>query len=46
MAICSAAGIALIAVLARYRPPRPTAIDRAAAAAATSHTISAERTPA
>ena len=39
MALWSAAGIALIAVLARFRPSRPTAIDRAAAAASTTHTI-------
>jgi MFS family permease len=41
MAVCSAAGIALVALLARYRPPRPAAVDRAAAAAGTSHTITA-----
>src|SRR6185295_8806676 len=37
MAIWSAAGVALIGVLARFRPPRPTAADRAIAAASTSH---------
>jgi hypothetical protein len=46
MAIWAAAGIALIAVLARYRPRRPTAIDRAAAAASTTHTITAGQAPA
>jgi EmrB/QacA subfamily drug resistance transporter len=39
MAICSAAGIALALLMARHYQPRPRAIDRAAAAAATSHTI-------
>jgi EmrB/QacA subfamily drug resistance transporter len=39
MAIWTAAGIALIALLGRHRAARPRAIDRAAAAAATSHTI-------
>jgi MFS family permease len=46
MAIWSAAGIGLIALLARFRPARPTASGRAAAAAATSHTIPAGRAPA
>jgi hypothetical protein len=40
LAICSGAGIALALLMARHRPSRPTAVDRAAAAAgATSHTI-------
>ena len=40
LAICSAAGIALALLMARHRPGRPTAVDRAAAAAgASSHTI-------
>jgi MFS family permease len=46
MAVCSAAGIALVALLARYRPSRPAAIDRAAAAASTTHTITAGQVPA
>ena len=46
MAVCSAAGIALVALLARYRPLRPAAIDRAAAAASTTHTITAGQVPA
>jgi MFS family permease len=46
MAIWSAAGIALVVVLARFRPRRPRGIDRAAAAAATTHTITAGRVPA
>jgi EmrB/QacA subfamily drug resistance transporter len=39
MAICSAAGIALALLMARHYQPKPRAIDRAAAAAATAHTI-------
>ena len=39
MAIWSAAGIGLVALLARYRPRPPEAVDRAAAAANTAHTI-------
>ena len=39
MAICSGLGVALIVLMARHRPARPQAIDRAAAAAATTHTI-------
>ena len=46
MAVWSAAGIALIALLARYRPLRPGAVDRAAAAASTTHTITAGQVPA
>jgi EmrB/QacA subfamily drug resistance transporter len=39
LAIVSAAGIALATLAARHRPPRPSAINLAAAAATTSHTI-------
>jgi sugar phosphate permease len=39
MAICSAAGIALALLMARHYQPRPRAVDRVAAAAATAHTI-------
>ena len=39
MAICSAAGIALALLMARHRQGKPTAVERAAAAAASSHTI-------
>jgi MFS family permease len=39
MAIWSALGIGLVALLARHRPRRPEAIDRAAAAAITTHTV-------
>jgi MFS family permease len=46
MAIWSAAGIALIALLARGRRIRARAIDRAAAAAVSVHTIPVEPTPA
>jgi Na+/melibiose symporter-like transporter len=46
MAIWSAAGIALIALLGRQRRLRARAIDRAAAAAASLHTIPTEPTPA
>jgi EmrB/QacA subfamily drug resistance transporter len=43
MAIWSAAGVGLVALLARHRPTRrPRPIDRAAAAAATSHTLPTE----
>jgi EmrB/QacA subfamily drug resistance transporter len=41
MAIASGLGVALVVVMARHRPARPRAVDRAAAAAATSHTIPA-----
>jgi EmrB/QacA subfamily drug resistance transporter len=39
LALMSAAGVALALLLARHRPARPQAIHRAAAAAATSHTL-------
>jgi MFS family permease len=39
MAICSALGVTLALLMARHHQARPTAIDRAAAAAATSHTL-------
>ena len=39
LAICSSLGIAIALLMARHRPGRPSAVDRAAAAAATSHTI-------
>ena len=39
MAICSALGVALALLMARHHQARPRAIDLAAAAAATSHTI-------
>jgi EmrB/QacA subfamily drug resistance transporter len=40
LAIVSALGIALALLAGRHRPPAPLAVDRAAAAASTSHTIS------
>ena len=43
MAIWCGLGIALIALLARHRPARTRAIDRAAAAAASVHTLPAPR---
>jgi EmrB/QacA subfamily drug resistance transporter len=42
LAIMSAAGVALALLLARHRAPKPGAIDRAAAAAVTTHTIPIE----
>jgi sugar phosphate permease len=39
LAICSGLGIALALLMARHHQARPRAIDRAAAAASTSHTI-------
>jgi MFS family permease len=39
LAICSGAGIALALLMARHQQRRPQAVDRAAAAAASSHTI-------
>ena len=42
MAIWAGLGVLLIALLARHRPARPRALDRAAAAAATTHTIPIE----
>jgi hypothetical protein len=39
MAIMSAAGVALALLLRRHRARPPTAVDRAAAAAVTTHTI-------
>ena len=39
MAICSGAGIALVLLMARHHQRQPRAVERAAAAAATSHTI-------
>jgi MFS family permease len=46
MAIWCAAGIALVVLLRRLQARRPQAIDLAAAAAATTHTIHAEPVPA
>jgi len=45
LAIFSAAGIALSLLMARHRPEQPEAIHRAAAAAATSHTIPTRPVP-
>jgi hypothetical protein len=42
MAIWAGLGVLLIALLARHRLARPRALDRAAAAAATTHTIPIE----
>jgi EmrB/QacA subfamily drug resistance transporter len=42
LAIMSAAGVALALLVARHRPARPRAVDRAAAAAVTVHTIPTE----
>ncbi|HKP99908.1 MAG TPA: MFS transporter [Actinomycetes bacterium] len=42
LAIMSAAGVALAVLMRRYRAARPRAIDRAAAAAVTTHTIPIE----
>lgn len=39
LVVASAAGIALALLVARHRPPDPLGVDRAAAAAATSHTV-------
>ncbi|HEX4671232.1 MAG TPA: MFS transporter [Solirubrobacteraceae bacterium] len=39
MAIWTAAGVGLLALMRRYRARRPSTVDRAAAAAATTHTI-------
>ena len=39
MAIWTAAGVGLIALMGRRRVRRPTMVERAAAAAATTHTI-------
>ena len=39
MAICSALGVLLIVLMARYRLKQPRGVDLAAAAAATAHTI-------
>ena len=46
LAICAAAGIALALLVARTRQDRPKAIDRAAAAAAATHTIPTRALPA
>jgi MFS family permease len=46
LAILSAAGVALAVLVARGRSARPRPVDRAAAAAATSHTIPVARIPA
>ena len=46
LAICAAAGIALVLLMARHKPVRPRAIDRAAAAAVTTHTIPTRPRPA
>jgi EmrB/QacA subfamily drug resistance transporter len=46
MAILSAAGILLVAFLRRYRPARAQAVNRAAAAAITTHTIPTQPSPA
>ena len=42
MAAWAASGVALLALMARHRQRRPQAIDRAAAAAASTHTIPTE----
>jgi hypothetical protein len=39
LAILSACGVGLIALLRRFRPREPTAADRAVAAAAAFHTV-------
>ena len=39
LAVISASGIALALLAARHRPPKPLAVDLAAAAASTSHTM-------
>jgi hypothetical protein len=39
LAIFSGAGIALSLLMARHRPTEPTTVQRAAAAAASQHTI-------
>ena len=39
LAIVSAAGVALAILMKRHRAPKPGAVDRAAAAAVTTHTI-------
>jgi MFS family permease len=41
MAIWAVCGVALLVLMRRYRPQAPRGVDRAAAAAATSHTIPA-----
>jgi sugar phosphate permease len=46
MAILSAAGILLVAFLRRYHPARGQAVNRAAAAAITTHTIPTQPSPA
>jgi MFS family permease len=46
LAVMSAAGVGLIALLARHRARPPQAVDRAAAAAVTTHTIPTEPTAA
>jgi len=46
MAVWSALGVALIALLARAKQSRPRAVDRAAAAAVTTHTIPTQPVPA
>ena len=46
MAIWSALGVGLIALMARHRQPRRHAIERAAAAAASTHTIPTAPVPA
>lgn len=45
LAIFSAAGVALSVLVARHRAERPRAIHRAAAAAATAHTIPTQPVP-
>jgi hypothetical protein len=42
MAVMSAAGVALALLMARHRGRAPRAVDRAAAAAVTTHTIPTE----
>jgi len=39
LAICAGAGIALVLLMARHKQPQQRAVDRAAAAAVTTHTI-------
>jgi hypothetical protein len=44
MALMAAAGILLVVLLRRFRAREPRAVDRAAAAAVTTHTIPTEPT--
>ena len=45
LAICSAAGIALALLMARHHQRKPKAVDLAAAAAATAHTLPTQPVP-